>query len=91
MIRISITNGEKGMTRDLKSKAILYTDRNTVDEYILKSKIMNDSKNSRGEIEDLKEEIITLKSDISEIKEMITLLNKMATGNRPIFPTNHHR
>lgn len=61
---------ETTLTRDIKNRALLETDRSKLDEYRIKSKMLNANKN-------MQEEINTLKNDMQEIKELLKgLVNK---------------
>lgn len=61
---------ETTLTRDIKNRALLETDKSKVHEYHLKSKMMNSNKS-------MQEQINTLKQDMNEIKELLKgLVNK---------------
>lgn len=58
------------LTRDIKNRALLETDRSKLDEYHMKSKMLNSNKS-------MQEQINTLKQDMNEIKELLKgLVNK---------------
>lgn len=68
------------LIKDTYSGAILYTDRNSADEYLRQKNMLNTNKKIQEEVSHLKEkigEIDSLKSDMNEIKSLLKeLVNK---------------
>ena len=60
--------------RDMHSKALLNSDMDAFLKYKKNKQRMLDHKNTKQNVTDLKEELCHLKNEISQIKEMITLL-----------------
>mgnify|MGYP003348765425 CR=1 FL=1 len=76
---IPIENNQ-GLVRDMNSKAVLNTNRKTLEEYQIKTRAMSSVKRQAYEIETMKQqlaELATLKNDFIEIKNMLSaILNK---------------
>jgi K+/H+ antiporter YhaU regulatory subunit KhtT len=79
-MRVIPIENKQGLVRDMNSKAVLNTNRKTVEEYHLKTRAMSSVKKQADEIEMMKHqlnELSTLKNDFIEIKNMLsTILNK---------------
>lgn len=59
---------DSSFVRDTSSFALLNTDNNAKDEYLMKSKILNMKKK---EIQQINNEINEIKNDINEIKSLL--------------------
>jgi uncharacterized protein YaiI (UPF0178 family) len=74
LIQIPGTN----LYRDTETMALINRDKNGLDEYLTKRRIME---NQRREINNMKTDITVLKDDMQEIKKMLcTLLEKGSNG-----------
>lgn len=60
--------------RDTKTMALINTDASGLEEYRLKSKLLN---NQKAEINNIKQEINSIRDDVKSIKE---LLFQLASG-----------
>jgi glutamate mutase epsilon subunit len=60
--------------RDTKTMALINTDASGLEEYKLKSKLLN---NQKAEINNIKQEINSIRDDVKSIKE---LLFQLASG-----------
>ena len=61
---------DTSLTRDIRSRALLETDKSKINEYKMKSKMLNSNKS-------MQEQINTLKDDMNEIKGLLRgLVNK---------------
>jgi len=70
---------DTSLSRDMRSKGLVETDKRKIDEYQLKSSMLKSAKTAQDEIRVLKEkigEIEFLKDDIREIKELLKRLVK---------------
>jgi ubiquinone biosynthesis protein UbiJ len=66
------------LVRDTNSMGLINRDKNGLDDYITKRKLMA---NQRQEINTVKEEIQSIKSDMQEIKQMLSqLMDKKING-----------
>ena len=68
---------ETSLSRHIGSKGLVETDRKKAEEYHIKSKMLNGNRHAQEEISSLKEkiaEIDNIKSDINDIKAMLSLL-----------------
>lgn len=59
------------MVRDMSNMSLINTDKNELESYLTKRKILLDQKN---EINSIKEEVSNLQSDISTIKDLLIQL-----------------
>ena len=58
-----------GILKDTKSGAVLNNDRQAIDEYHAKKKMLNSARNLQEEVDDIKK-------DLAEIKELLRGLTK---------------
>jgi hypothetical protein len=58
--------------RDTKTMALINTDQAGLEEYKVKSKLLN---NQKSEINNIKSEINDVRNDVKEIKELLLLLS----------------
>jgi hypothetical protein len=57
--------------RDTKTMALINTDASGLEEYKLKSKLLN---NQKSEINNIKQEINSIRDDVKSIKELLVQL-----------------
>lgn len=57
------------LVRDLHNMAVLNSNKNELEQYKLRKKILSDQRN---EINNIKEEVNQIRTDISDIKEMLS-------------------
>lgn len=62
--------------RDTKSMALLQSDRKSADDYHLKRKLISANKGAAEDINNMKEEIQSIRSDLDEIKQLLKGLAK---------------
>jgi len=74
-MKVELDEKVAGIThRDTHSKALLNSDMDAFLKYKKRKQKMLDQKNTNKSVSELKEELHDLKSEITQIKEMITLL-----------------
>ena len=70
--KILIADPVRGFTeRDRSSKAILNTDMNSLLQYKIQKRKISDINKSRNEIALIRDEVDSIKSDLSEIKQLL--------------------
>jgi len=69
MTRVNIVDST--LERDMRSRGLVETDSRKRDEYRVKRKLVNNTKNQYDEITKLKNDISDLQTSISELKELI--------------------
>jgi len=75
--KILIAEPVRGFTeRDRNSKAILNTDIDSLLKYKIQKRKISDINKSRNEIVIIREEIDNIKSDLSEIKQLLLKITK---------------
>jgi hypothetical protein len=72
LVRIKDTQ----LVRDIHSKAVLNTDKNGLQDYLMKKEI---SKRQQKEQTETKEKLAQLEKDMSEIKKMLQEITEMRT------------
>lgn len=78
--KIELKEAKNGFTeRDLHSKAILNTDNNSLLKYKIQRNRFNNMASNGAEIENIKNDFLSLKSELCEIKQ---LLLQITTGNK---------
>ena len=70
--RVQIENSR--LVRDLHSKAVLNTDKNGLDEYLMKREL---AKKQQAEKEETKERLVKLENDMTEIKNLLHEIAQM--------------
>ena len=70
--RVQIENSR--LIRDLHSKAVLNTDKNGLDEYLMKREL---AKKQQAEKEETKERLSKLENDMTEIKNLLHEIAQM--------------
>ena len=70
--RVQIENSR--LVRDLHSKAVLNTDKNGLDEYLMKREL---AKKQQAEKEETKERLSKLENDMTEIKNLLHEIAQM--------------
>ena len=65
---------DKGLVRDLNSRAILSTDKGALLSHRRRVKQLKDTENALNEINNMKEKVDELTSEISEIKNLLRQL-----------------
>lgn len=70
--RVQIENSR--LVRDLHSKAVLNTDKNGLDEYLMKREL---AKKQQAEKEETKERLFKLENDMTEIKNLLHEIAQM--------------
>lgn len=66
----------KHIVKDKNSGAILSIDKTKAEEYKVKKKIINATREAKNEVEELRTKIISMNEDIAEIKNLIRNLVK---------------
>ena len=75
--KIKIAEPVRGFTeRDKNSKAILNTDMDSLLKYKIQKRKISDINKSRNEITLIRGEVDTIKSDLSEIKQLLLKITK---------------
>jgi hypothetical protein len=75
--KIKIAEPIRGFTeRDKNSKAILNTDMDSLLKYKIQKRKISDINKSRNEITLIRGEVDTIKSDLSEIKQLLLKITK---------------
>ena len=75
--KIKITEPVRGFTeRDRNSKAILNTDMDSLLKYKIQKRKISDINKSRNEIALIRTEVDNIKSDLSEIKQLLLKITK---------------
>jgi len=75
--KILIADPVRGFTeRDRSSKAILNTDMNSLLQYKIQKRKISDINKSRNEIALIRDEVDNIKSDLSEIKQLLLQITK---------------
>jgi len=75
--KILIADPVRGFTeRDRSSKAILNTDMNSLLQYKIQKRKISDINKSRNEIALIRDEVDSIKSDLSEIKQLLLQITK---------------
>ncbi len=75
--KIKIAEPVRGFTeRDKNSKAILNTDMDALLKYKIQKRKISDIDKSRNEITLIRGEVDTIKSDLSEIKQLLLKITK---------------
>lgn len=67
---------EKYLLKDKKSGAILNTNKKEIDEYHAKKSILSSARESKTDLNNIKEDIELLKREFTEIKELLKGLVK---------------
>ncbi len=75
--KIKIAEPVRGFTeRDRNSKAILNTDMDSLLKYKIQKRKISDINKSRNEIALIRTEVDSIKSDLSEIKQLLLQITK---------------
>ena len=75
--KILIAEPVRGFTeRDINSKAILNTDMDSLLKYKIQKRKISDINKSRNEIALIRDEVDSIKSDLSEIKHLLLKITK---------------
>ena len=75
--KIKIAEPVRGFTeRDRNSKAILNTDMDSLLKYKIQKRKISDINKSRNEIALIRDEVDRIKSDLSEIKQLLLKITK---------------
>ena len=75
--KIKITEPVRGFTeRDRNSKAILNTDMDSLLKYKIQKRKISDINKSRNDIALIRDEVDSIKSDLSEIKQLLLKITK---------------
>ena len=75
--KILIAEPVRGFTeRDRNSKAILNTDMDSLLKYKIQKRKISDINKSRNEIALIRDEVDSIKSDLSEIKQLLLQITK---------------
>ena len=75
--KIKITEPVRGFTeRDRNSKAILNTDMDSLLKYKIQKRKISDINKSRNDIALIRDEVDSIKSDLSEIKQLLLQITK---------------
>ena len=75
--KIKIAEPIRGFTeRDRNSKAILNTDMDSLLKYKIQKRKISDINKSRNEIALIRDEVDSIKSDLSEIKQLLLKITK---------------
>jgi len=75
--KIKIAEPVRGFTeRDRNSKAILNTDMNSLLKYKIQKRKISDINKSRNDIALIRDEVDSIKSDLSEIKQLLLKITK---------------
>jgi hypothetical protein len=75
--KIKIVEPVRGFTeRDINSKAILNTDMDSLLKYKIQKRKISDINKSRNEIALIRDEVDNIKSDLSEIKQLLLKITK---------------
>ena len=75
--KILIAEPVRGFTeRDRNSKAILNTDMDSLLKYKIQKRKISDINKSRNEIALIRDEVDSIKSDLSEIKQLLLKITK---------------
>ena len=75
--KILIAEPVRGFTeRDINSKAILNTDMDSLLKYKIQKRKISDINKSRNEIALIRDEVDSIKSDLSEIKQLLLQITK---------------
>jgi hypothetical protein len=75
--KILIADPVRGFTeRDRSSKAILNTDMNSLLQYKIQKRKISDINKNRNEIALIRDEVDSIKSDLSEIKQLLLQITK---------------
>jgi hypothetical protein len=75
--KIKIVEPVRGFTeRDINSKAILNTDMDSLLKYKIQKRKISDINKSRNEIALIRDEVDSIKSDLSEIKQLLLKITK---------------
>jgi len=75
--KIKIAEPIRGFTeRDKNSKAILNTDMDSLLKYKIQKRKISDINKSRNEIILIRDEVDSIKSDLSEIKQLLLKITK---------------
>jgi len=75
--KIKIVEPVRGFTeRDINSKAILNTDMDSLLKYKIQKRKISDINKSRNEIALIRDEVDSIKSDLSEIKHLLLKITK---------------
>jgi hypothetical protein len=75
--KIKIAEPVRGFTeRDRNSKAILNTDMDSLLKYKIQKRKISDINKSRNEIALIRDEVDSIKSDLSEIKQLLLKITK---------------
>ena len=75
--KILIAEPVRGFTeRDINSKAILNTDMDSLLKYKIQKRKISDINKSRNEIALIRDEVDSIKSDLSEIKQLLLKITK---------------
>ena len=75
--KILIDEPVRGFTeRDRNSKAILNTDMDSLLKYKIQKRKISDINKSRNEIALIRDEVDSIKSDLSEIKQLLLKITK---------------
>lgn len=73
-ITMQVAINNSSLARDMSSRALIETDMAKVNEYKIKSKLMNDTNTLKQQMSELREKVIeleTVKTDIQEIKQLL--------------------
>jgi hypothetical protein len=75
--KIKIAEPVRGFTeRDRNSKAILNTDMDSLLKYKIQKRKISDINKSRNDIALIRDEVDSIKSDLSEIKQLLLKITK---------------
>ena len=75
--KITIAEPVRGFTeRDRNSKAILNTDMDSLLQYKIQKRKISDINKSRNDIALIRDEVDSIKSDLSEIKQLLLKITK---------------
>jgi uncharacterized coiled-coil DUF342 family protein len=66
----------KDIVKDPKSGAILSCDKQQMEEYLAKKRILSESRKSNDQVQDLSKKVDELSNDITEIKNLLKGLLK---------------